>query len=184
MDWSSIHEARLSAYYVRALSVAARADRRYTAGSAHEPGGTGHESEWARFGGRPGPPLMEEGLVRERRVGSKSTRGRTVVVALVLAGLLSLWFVTARVAKAYPVSSDDATGMLEASSVLRGNLLLRGWTVSNVSFAATDLPYYVAGVAVRGLHPALLRDVPSAVYTVAVGFAAVLAAARGRSAGL
>src|SRR4051812_21137490 len=112
-----------------------------------------------------------------------SRPGRSVGL-LNLAALIALFFLISRVARSYPVSSDDATGMLEASSVLQGNLLLRGWTVSNVSFATTDLPYYVAGVAVRGLDPALLRDVPSAVYAVAVGFAAVLAAARSRSAGL
>ncbi len=121
---------------------------------------------------------------KERGAGSKPTDARAAVLVLGLAGLLALGFVTARVANAYPVSSDDATGVLEAASVLQGNLLLRGWTVSNVSFVTTDLPFYVAGVAIRGLDPALLREVPAAVYVTAVGFAVVLAASGSRSAGL
>jgi hypothetical protein len=106
------------------------------------------------------------------------------MAALGLAGMLLVAAVTARVAKAYPVSSDDATGILEASSILHGNLLLRGWTVSNISFVATDLPFYVAGVALRGMGPSLLRDVPSALYAVAVGVAVMLAATGSRSPGM
>ena len=74
--------------------------------------------------------------------------------------------------------------MLEAASVLRGNLLLTGWTVSNISFVTTDLPFYIVGVAIKGLNPSLLRDVPSVVYAVAVGTAVVLAALGRRSATL
>ena len=63
--------------------------------------------------------------------------------------LTALPVLTARVARVYPVSSDDATGVLEAAAVLRGNVLLRGWTLSSASFALTDLPFYVAGMALR-----------------------------------
>jgi len=121
---------------------------------------------------------------KELGAGSKPTVARSAVLGLGLAGLLALGFVTARVANAYPVSSDDATGVLEAASVLEGNLLLRGWTVSNVSFVTTDLPFYLAGVAIRGLDHSLLRDVPSAVYVTAVGIAIFLAASGSRCAGL
>ena len=34
----------------------------------------------------------------------------------------------AHLARIYPISSDDATGVLEANAVIRGNLLLRGWS--------------------------------------------------------
>jgi hypothetical protein len=116
--------------------------------------------------------------------GSRGRRARAAGLALGVIGLMALGFLTARVAKAYPVSSDDATGVLEAASVLRGNPLLGGWTVSNVSFVTTDLPFYIAGVAIKGVDPSLLREVPSAVYAVAVGLAVVLAASGGRSAGM
>ena len=48
------------------------------------------------------------------------------------------------------------------------------------SFAATDLPFYVAGLALRGPLPSLLRDVPVAIYTAAVATAALLARGRRR----
>jgi hypothetical protein len=121
----------------------------------------------------------------QQRAGRSAGRGdRAAGVALALLALVGIGVLTARVAKAYPVSSDDATGVLEASSVLRGNLLLTGWTVSNISFVTTDLPFYVVGVALKGLNPSLLRDVPSAVYAVAVGTAVLLAASGARSPGL
>jgi hypothetical protein len=116
----------------------------------------------------------------------ESIRGGAWAAGAVLGlmGLAALGLFTARVARAYPVSSDDATGMLEAASVLKGNLLLKGWTVSNISFVTTDLPFYVIAVALKGLDPSLLRDVPSALYAVAVGAAAVLAARGVRYPGL
>jgi hypothetical protein len=89
--------------------------------------------------------------------------------------LCALPVVTARVARAYPVSSDDATGVLEAVSVLRGNILLSGWSLSSASFAFTDLPFYVAGVALLGQSPGLLRSVPAVIYSVVVVFAVLLA---------
>ena len=101
------------------------------------------------------------------------------MVALI--GLCAIAVFTPRVARVYPVSSDDATGVLEAEAVLRGNVLLRGWTLSNVSFVTTDLPFYVAGVAIAGMRPSLLRDVPVAVYIAAVAVGAALA--RGRIGG-
>ncbi len=101
--------------------------------------------------------LMAEDDGRDSALGWRGTLARALRAALIVAGLFALGVLTARVARVYPVSSDDATGVLEAASVLRGNPLLTGWTVSNVSFVMTDLPFYVVGVAIRGLKPSLLR---------------------------
>ena len=126
----------------------------------------------------------------DSEIGSRHDRDSSrrvflaIGVVMGLAGLVLIGALTARVALVYPVSSDDATGILEAASVLRGNVLLQGWTVSNISFVMTDLPFYVAGVAIRGIHPSLLRDVPSAVYAIAVAMAAILAASAGRQRAL
>jgi hypothetical protein len=112
----------------------------------------------------------------------RGARARTLATALVAAaGLVALAALASRVARVYPVSSDDATGVLEAVAVLQGNVLLRGWELSSASFAVIDLPFYVAGVALRGQRPSLLRDVPVAIYAAAVVAAAVLA--RGRRQG-
>ncbi len=94
---------------------------------------------------------------------------------LVLIGLSAIAALTPRVARVYPVSSDDATGVLEADAILHGNVLLHGWTLSKVSFVTTDLPFYVAAVAIGGMKPSLLRDVPVAIYIAAVALGAVLA---------
>src|SRR6516164_8886405 len=74
-----------------------------------------------------------------------------LIVALI--GLAAIAVFTPRVARVYPVSSDDATGVLEADAILRGNVRLSGWTLSNVSFVITDLPFYIAGVALAGMQP-------------------------------
>src|SRR5262245_44342 len=89
-----------------------------------------------------------------------------LIVALI--GLGAIAVLTPGVARVYPVSSDDATGVLEADAILHGNVLLRGWTLSNISFTTTDLPFYIAGVALAGMRPSLLRDVPVAVYIASV----------------
>jgi hypothetical protein len=125
---------------------------------------------------------MQKTPERESQITKAHRRLRWLAARAALAiGLIALGMLTAQVAKPYPVSSDDATGVLEAATVLRGNVLLSGWTVSNISFLATDLPYYVAGVALKGVSPALLREVPSAVYAVAVLVSVALAASRSRS---
>jgi hypothetical protein len=104
--------------------------------------------------------------------------GRIAAIVVAAIGLSAIAAFTPRVARVYPVSSDDATGVLEADAVLRGNVLLRGWTLSKVSFVTTDLPFYVAGVATFGSKPSLLRDVPIAIYIAAVAVGAALARAR------
>jgi hypothetical protein len=131
-----------------------------------------------------GDRLMDVEAGRQRGALLPGRGARAAVLALGPLVLVAIALLTARVAIAYPVSSDDATGVLEAAAVLRGNLLLTGWTVSNISFVTTDLPFYIAGVAIKGLNPTLLRDIPSAVYAVAVGTAVVLAALGARSAWL
>jgi hypothetical protein len=117
----------------------------------------------------------------EHAPGRRHLRLRHAVTLAAMAWLLVLGPVTARVAAVDPVSSDDATGVLEAGAVLRGNLLLRGWWLSGASFATIDLPFYVAGMAIWGQRPSLLRDVPVVIYTVTVAIAALLA--RGRLRG-
>lgn len=113
----------------------------------------------------------------------KALLSRHTYILAAVAWLVALPVLTSRVARAYPVSSDDATGVLEAVAVLRGNVMLRGWWLSGVSFTTVDLPFYVAAVALWGQLPALLRDVPVGIYTAAVAVAAVLARGSRRRGG-
>jgi hypothetical protein len=121
------------------------------------------------------------GAARNYRGSWLTSPWRLAGITVALIGLSAIAVLTPRVARVYPVSSDDATGVLEAEAVMRGNVLLRGWTLSNVSFVTTDLPFYVVGVAIHGMRSSLLREVPVAVYIAAVAAGAALA--RGRTRG-
>ena len=52
--------------------------------------------------------------------------------------------------------------------MLHGNLLLRGWQLSDVSFYLTELPEYVLVVAVRGLRPDVVQICAALTYTLCV----------------
>ena len=48
-----------------------------------------------------------------------------------------------RQARTVPLMSDGASNALQAWDLLHGNVLLRGWTMSDVSFYTTELPQYL-----------------------------------------
>jgi hypothetical protein len=64
-----------------------------------------------------------------------------------------LFFCYLRLSGTRPVTSDGAANALQAWDMLHGNLLLRGWTVSDVSFYTTELPEYMGVELIRGLGP-------------------------------
>jgi hypothetical protein len=67
-----------------------------------------------------------------------------------------------------PTNSDFASIILEAESFLYGNLFLSGWTLTNISFYTTDLPFYVLGMLIEGFTPKLMHHVPAAQYSFMV----------------
>ncbi len=50
-----------------------------------------------------------------------------------------------------PMNSDFANQILEAGDILKGNILLKGWNLTGVSFYFSELPFYVLGTAVAGV---------------------------------
>lgn len=50
-----------------------------------------------------------------------------------------------------PLNSDHANQILESADILSGNVLLRGWNLTGVSFYLTELPFYVLGTALFGI---------------------------------
>src|SRR5271156_148790 len=80
-----------------------------------------------------------------------------------------------------PVISDGASNTLEAWDMLHGNLLLRGWTLSDVSFYTTELPEYMIVEAVRGLNADVLHASAAITYTLLVLTAGLLG--RGQAKG-
>jgi hypothetical protein len=73
------------------------------------------------------------------------------------------------------VNSDGASNALQAWAMLHGNVLLHGWTVSDVSFYTTELPQYVVVEAIRGLNPAVVHICGAMTYTLLVLLACWLA---------
>ena len=84
-------------------------------------------------------------------------------------------------ARTVPIMSDTASNALQAWDMLHGNLLLRGWTVSDVSFYTTELPEYALVETVRGLGAQSAHIAAALTYTLVVLGAALLA--KGRTGG-
>ena len=101
-------------------------------------------------------------------------------VLFVAAGL-ALFAAYLRQAQTVPVMSDGASNALQAWDLLHGNVLLRGWTMSDVSFYTTEIPQYVLVELAHGLNPDVVHIAAAMSYTLLVLGAALLA--RGRASG-
>jgi hypothetical protein len=102
------------------------------------------------------------------------------LAGLIVAGI-GLYFCYLSVSRTAQVSSDGASNALQAWAILHGNPLLRGWTVTDVSFYTTELPEYILVEMVRGLHADVLHMSAAISYTLVVLTGAMLA--RGRATG-
>ena len=86
-----------------------------------------------------------------------------------------------RMSSTVPSNSDGAANALQAWDMLHGNLLLRGWRLSDVSFYTTELPEYMLIELARGLNAGVVHAAGALTYTLVVLLAALLA--RGQAAG-
>ena len=109
---------------------------------------------------------------------------RWLVTAAWTAATLAGFAAYLRLARTRPVNSDGASQALQAWDMLHGNPLLRGWTMTDVSFYTTELPQYMLVELVRGLGADVVHVAAAMTYTLAVLFAALLAkgTATGREA--
>src|SRR5215467_4624696 len=132
------------------------------------------------------PPLAHETLTRApapaRAAGRTWLRvgGLLPVVTVATAGVLLLLY--ERLSQTAAITADSANAVLQGRSVASGNVLLSGWTLSGASFYATDLPFYTAFAAIRGLSPDVAHDVGAVIYTLLVVAACFLA--RGQARGI
>jgi hypothetical protein len=85
------------------------------------------------------------------------------------------------VSRTEEVTSDGASIAVQAWDMLHGNPLLRGWTVTDVSFYTTELPEYMIVEAVRGLNADVLHASAAITYTLVVLTGGLLG--RGRAKG-
>ncbi len=101
------------------------------------------------------------------------------VAAYVVAGV-TLFFCYWRLSETQAVTSDGAANALQAWDMLHGNPLLRGWTVSDVSFYTTELPEYMGVELIRGLGPDVVHVAAAFTYTLLVLLAGLLAKGRAK----
>ena len=132
------------------------------------------------------PPLAHETLSRAPRLAAEAGRtwARTGALLPVLGAAAAGVLLTAyeRLSATAPITADSANAVLQGHSMATGNVFLGGWTLSGASFYLTDLPFYTAFAAIRGLSPDVAHDVGAAIYTLLVLAACFLA--RGRARGL
>jgi hypothetical protein len=102
--------------------------------------------------------------------------GGAVAVAAV-----ALFAAYLRQSQTLPVESDGASQALQAWSLLHGNLLLRGWLLTDVSFYTTEIPQYALVELVHGLNSDVVHIASAMTYTLIVLLGAFLA--RGRATG-
>jgi hypothetical protein len=132
------------------------------------------------------PPLAHETLThaprRARAVSQSWARARGLLPALTVAAAGVLLLLYERLSETAPITADSANAVLQGRSMAAGNVLLSGWTLSGASFYVTDLPFYAAVTAIRGVSPVVAHDVGAAIYTLLVLAACFLA--RGRAQGV
>lgn len=66
------------------------------------------------------------------------------------------------------LNSDTVNALLQGNAIAHGNVMLNGWTLSNISFYTTDLLYYAALVWIGGFHLSILRIGSALIYAVIV----------------
>jgi hypothetical protein len=108
-------------------------------------------------------------------------RRRAAWPVLFAAAGLALFAAYLRQAQTVPVMSDGASNVLQAWDLLHGNVLLRGWTMSDVSFYTTEIPQYMLVVLAHGVNADVVHIGAAMSYTLLVLGAALLA--RGHAAG-
>jgi hypothetical protein len=109
---------------------------------------------------------------------AKYRGGWTAGIVLAAAALFLCYL---RVSRGTAVGSDGGSISLQAWDMLHGNVLLHGWTTSDVSFYPAELVQYVLIEAVRGLGPDVVHIAGAMTYTLLVLLAAWLA--KGRATG-
>jgi hypothetical protein len=126
---------------------------------------------------RPPPPDRPAGRARRQLAGP--ARRAAAACAWLAAGAF-LYGCYLHISRTVPVDSDGAANALQAWDMLHGNLLLRGWRLSDVSFYTTELPEYMLIELARGLQPDVVHVAGAITFTLLVLLAAMLAKGRRR----
>jgi hypothetical protein len=127
----------------------------------------------AEDGGTPGPAGP---------AGLRALKLRPLTVPAVwVLGVIAAFACYLRLSRTRAVNSDGAGQALQAWDALHGNLLLRGWSLGDVSYYTTEVPQYMLVELLRGLNQDVVHVAAAMTYTLAVLLAALLA--KGTSTG-
>jgi hypothetical protein len=119
---------------------------------------------------RPRAPRLKPPWLKVPRLSGPWLR-RVILVAWpvgLAAAAVALYLCYLAVSRTEEVTSDGASNALQAWAMLHGNPLLRGWTVTDVSFYTTELPEYMIVEAVRGLNADVLHASAAITYALVV----------------
>src|SRR5581483_7571274 len=124
---------------------------------------------------RPGPvkPVADSPPAASRR--------RWTAAAVFAAAAAALFCAYLRLSGTSAVNSDSSNILLMAWDLLHGNLVLHGWSMSDVSFYPTELPQYALLESFLGLRAQTAHVAAAMTYTLVVLLAALLA--RGGTSG-
>jgi hypothetical protein len=118
---------------------------------------------------------------RHERAALDSLARRALFAAAVTGTAIILFFCYWRLSRTFPLDSDESGNALQAWDMLHGNLLLRGWTLSDVSFYTTELPEYMLVELIHGLNSETVHISSALTYTLVVVLVALVA--KGRTTG-
>jgi hypothetical protein len=117
----------------------------------------------------------EQPIIRRSRFPRWAWLAGLAVVAVVL------FVCYVRLSGTIPDNSDGSDQALQASDMLHGNWLLRGWTVGDVSYYTTEIPEYMIVEKIMGLGANVIHVAAGLTYTLLVLAAGWLA--KGRATG-
>ncbi len=118
---------------------------------------------------------VSKGTAAHRRRSVHRVRAAWVTGAAFALGGIVLFFAYLGQARTMATMSDGASQALQAWAMLHGNVLLHGWSLSDVSFYTTELPEYMLVELVKGLRPDIVHVAAALTYTALVLLAALLA---------
>jgi len=95
-----------------------------------------------------------------------SSRAWMAWVAGCAIAAVALFFCYLWLSRTQATQSDGASNALEAWDMMHGNPLLRGWTLTDVSFYTTELPEYIIIELIRGLSADVIHVAAACSFAV------------------
>src|SRR6266568_5389124 len=155
-----------------------RAAAQSGASESHQPSAT--VAEAADMEPSAGTELLESSEVARPATdgGFGWIRKRWVLAAASVVVFLLLLLAYAAQARTLAATSESSAQALQAWDMLHGNVLLRGWTLSDVTFYTTELPQYMLVEVARGLSGVVVHVAAGLTYALLFVLVALLAAGR------